>query len=216
MPVLDGPMRLAQSGRTTSVVVLLHGYGADGHDLIGLADAWRAALPDTLFLAPDAPERISGYLGGRQWFPLDRRDAGELRGGVLAARPLVDRYLDGVLDETGVEPDRLALFGFSQGAMMALHVGLRRAAAPAAILAYSGRLAAPELLTAEIACRPPVLLVHGMEDGIISVDALAEARESLRRAGVPVTGHTIADLGHGIDETGLDLGARMLEQALAP
>ena len=212
---LDGPTRSARSGTTRSVVVLLHGYGADGHDLIGLADAWRDALPDTLFLAPDAPGRIADMLGGRQWFALARRDDREYLDGVRDARPLIDRYLDAVLASTGLAAGKLALFGFSQGAMMALHVGLRRAVAPAAILAYSGLLAGPEHLTAEITFRPPVLMVHGEEDDIIPVQALGESEACLADAKVPVWAHSIPDIGHGICPEGLDLGARFLRQTLA-
>ena len=213
MLTLDGPLRQPAHGKPTSVVVLLHGYGADGHDLIDLADAWREALPSTLFLAPDAPGRIADMLNGRQWFPLVRRDAKEIAEGVRFAQPILDRYLDSVLTETNLTPDRMALFGFSQGAMMALHVGLRRSIAPAALLAYSGRLAAPENLTAEITCWPPVLLLHGEDDDVIPCAAMAEARESLIAAGVPVEAVAVPHLGHGIDANSIDTGLRALFQS---
>lgn len=213
MAALDGPRRDPLSGTLTSAVVLLHGYGADGHDLIGLADAWRRALPDTLFLAPDAPDRLAHSLGGRQWFPLTLRDPTEYWRGVTAAGPQLDTYLDDVLGETGLPDGRVALVGFSQGTMMALHVGLRRGHAPAAIVGYSGRLAGPEKLTSEITCMPPTLLVHGSLDDLIPIACLAEAAESLSAAGVPVTAVEIPELGHGIDPDGLDLGVRFLAQA---
>lgn len=212
--MLDGP-RINPPRKAASLVVLLHGYGADGNDLIALAEAWRPLLPATAFVAPHAPELLPfEAMAGRQWFDLTMRDASELRRGTLAAAPTLMRFLDAELARHPLPPDRLALVGFSQGTMMALHVGLRRPIAPAAIVGYSGVIAGPEQLSAEITSRPPVQLVHGEADEVIPVAALAITREALAAAGVPVEWHIAPGLGHGIDADGLALGGRFLAEHL--
>jgi phospholipase/carboxylesterase len=210
---LDGP-RLEPRGRQASaLVVLLHGYGANGDDLIALGEGWRRWLPDAAFVAPNAPEAIPGMMGGLQWFPLTMRDPGERWRGVVAARPALDRFLDAELARYRLPPSRLALVGFSQGTMVALHVGLRRPAAPAGIVAYSGLLAGPEHL-GEITARPPVLVIHGEEDHLIPAEALHMAREPLAQAGVAVEWHVRPGLGHGIDPEGQLMAAQFLAYVL--
>jgi phospholipase/carboxylesterase len=209
---LDGP-RIEPRGRPTALVVLLHGYGANGEDLIGLAEGWRGRLPLAVFVAPNAPEEIPGMPGALQWFALTFRDASECWRGVVAARPGLDRFLDTELARYRLAADRLVLAGFSQGTMLALHVGLRRQSAPAAIVGYSGLLAGPEHLR-EIAARPPVILIHGAEDDLIPIEALHSAREQLAAAGVAVEWHVRERLGHGIDPAGQRLGGHFMAQAL--
>jgi phospholipase/carboxylesterase len=209
---LDGP-RVEPRGSATALVVLLHGYGANGDDLIALADGWRDWLPQAVFVAPNAPQTIPGMPGALQWFPLTFRDPGERWRGVLAARPALDRFLDAELARYRLVPERLVLAGFSQGTMLALHVGLRRNAPPAAIVGYSGLLAGPEHL-AEITARPPVLLIHGEADDLIPVDALHAAREQLAAAGVAVEWHVRPGLGHGIDPHGQRLAGHFMATAL--
>jgi phospholipase/carboxylesterase len=213
MPHLDGP-RIEPPGAATALVVLLHGYGANGDDLIGLAEGWRDRLPEAAFVAPNAPQEIPGMPGALQWFPLTLRDASERWRGVVAARPGLDRSLDAELARYRLPADRLVLAGFSQGTMLALHVGLRRTSAPAAIVGYSGLLAGPEHL-AEITARPPVLLIHGAEDDLIPADALHLAREQLAAAGVAVEWHVREGLGHGIDPPGQWLAGHFMAQALS-
>jgi phospholipase/carboxylesterase len=195
-------------------VVLLHGYGANGDDLIALAVGWQRWLPQAVFVAPNAPEEIARMPGALQWFPLTLRDPSERWRGVVAARPGLDRFLNAELARYRLGADRLVLVGFSQGTMLALHVGLRRSTAPAAIVGYSGLLAGPEHL-AEITARPPVLLIHGAEDDLIPVEALHLAREQLAAAGVPVEWHIRERLGHGIDPAGEQLAGHFMAQALA-
>jgi phospholipase/carboxylesterase len=213
-PRLDGP-RIDPPGTAAALVVLLHGYGANGDDLIGLAEGWRRWLPQAAFVAPNAPEEIPGMPGALQWFPLTFRDPGERWRGVVAARPKLDRFLDRELARHRLSADRLVLVGFSQGTMLALHVGLRRSAAPSAIVGYSGLLAGPEHLR-EIVARPPVLLIHGAEDDLIPVDALHIAREQLAAAGVAVEWHLRERVGHGIDPEGQWLAGHFMAQVLAP
>jgi phospholipase/carboxylesterase len=213
MRPLSGP-RIEPRGAPTALVVLLHGYGANGEDLIGLAEGWRRILPEAAFVAPNAPEEVPGMPGALQWFPLTLRDPGERWRGVVAARPGLDRFVDAELQRYRLAADRLVLAGFSQGTMLALHVGLRRSAAPAAIVGYSGLLAGPDHLP-EIAVRPPVLLIHGAEDDLIPVDALHLAREQLAAAGVAVEWHVREGLGHGIDPEGQRFAGHFMAQALA-
>jgi phospholipase/carboxylesterase len=210
---LDGP-RLEPRGRAASaLVVLLHGYGANGDDLIALADSWRDRLPDAAFVAPNAPQMIPGMYGGLQWFGLTMRDPGEYWRGVVAAQPALDRFLDAELARYRLPPGRLMLVGFSQGTMMALHVGLRRAAPPAGIVAYSGLLAGPEHL-AKTKVRPPILLIHGEADDLIPAEALHIAREQLAQAGMAVEWHVRPGLGHGIDPAGQAMAAHFIAQVL--
>lgn len=210
---LDGP-RISPRGRAASaLVVLLHGYGANGDDLIALADAWQPILPHAAFVAPNAPQAIPGMYGGLQWFGLTLRDPSEYWRGVEAARPALDRFLDAELARHRLAPERLVLVGFSQGTMLALHVGLRRARAPAGIVAYSGLLAGPEHL-AQTEARPPVLIVHGEADDLIPVEALHAAREAMAAAGLAVEWHVRLRLGHGIDREGQWMAAHFIAQAL--
>jgi len=210
---LDGP-RIEPTGAASALVVLLHGYGANGEDLIALGEDWERRLPQAVFVAPDAPETIPGMPGALQWFPLTLRDPNERWRGVVAARPALDRFLDAELARYRLAADRLLLVGFSQGTMLALHVGLRRDVAPAAIVGYSGLLAGPEHL-AETTARPPVLLIHGEADDLIPADALHIAREQLAGAGLLVEWHVREGLGHGIDPAGQRLAGHFMAKALS-
>jgi len=212
---LDGPRIAARSGTTRQLVVFLHGYGANGDDLIEIGRLWARSLPDTAFSAPNAPEPVPMAPGGRQWFELTFRDPGEYWRGVNAAAPLLRAFLDAELVRLGLEDRQLVLVGFSQGTMMALHAGLRRAKSLAAIVGYSGMLAGPEHLQQQITTRPPVLLIHGEEDEVIPIEAMVQAREALAGAGVAVQWHASQGLGHGIDEEGLRQGLAFVTQALA-
>ena len=210
---LDGPRIAPSRGRASALVVLLHGYGANGDDLIALGEAWRQQLPDAAFVAPNAPEPIPGMYGGLQWFDLTLRDPGEYWRGVTAARPMLDGFLDAELARYRLAADRLVLVGFSQGSMLALHVGLRRSAAPAGIVAYSGLLAGAEHL-AEVTSLPPVLLIHGEIDELIAVQALHLAREALASRGMRVEWHVRPGLGHGIDPQAQWMAGHFIGQAL--
>lgn len=219
---IDGPRVSAASGKARQLVVFLHGYGADGADLIEIGRQWRGLLPDADFVAPHAPERCAASPMGRQWFPLtiratplDMRDTDERWRGVNAARPTLDAFLDAELEKRGLDERALALVGFSQGTMMALHTGLRRARAPRAILGYSGLLVQGAESAARPQQNPPpaVLLVHGEADELIPAEALLYSANALAETGVPAQWHLSANLGHGIDNAGLIHGALFLAQA---
>jgi phospholipase/carboxylesterase len=212
---LDGPRIMpAAGGAAKQLVVIVHGYGANGNDLISLGNYWRGVLPDAAFIAPDAPEPCPGNpYGGRQWFGLTFRDMQERWRGVQKAAPDLNAFLDRELAALGLGDEALALVGFSQGAMMALHVGLRRAKTMAALVAYSGVLVEPNRLRADIMARPPILLVHGEQDDVIPVEAIHQARSALAGAGLAVEWHIRPELGHGIDPEGLEIGGRFLANA---
>ena len=216
MTTLDGP-RIAplSGGPATSLVVFLHGYGADGNDLIDIGRLWARAMPETAFASPHAPQPCAGAPVGRQWFPLAGADLHALRQGVLSAAPALDAFLDAELAGHGLTGDRLALVGFSQGTMMALHVGPRRANRIAGIVGYSGMLPGPEYLKAELRHRPPVLLVHGDADPVVPAIALQGARTAFGDAGFQVEWHLRPGLQHGIDQEGLALGLAFLRRVLA-
>jgi phospholipase/carboxylesterase len=216
---IDGPRLPPRAGAAKSLVVFLHGYGADGNDLIDIGRMWQALMPHTAFVAPHAPYPCGQAPVGREWFPLTFRDPDERWRGVNAARPVLDAFLDRELARHNLPAARLALVGFSQGTMMALHVGLRRAAAPAAIVGYSGVFvlpegAEPEAAAPDIRSRPPVLLVHGSEDDLIPVDALFMSAQALAAVDVPTEWHLSAGIGHGIDEEGLRHGGEFLARRL--
>ena len=216
---LDGPRIEPRSGKARRLVVLVHGYGADGNDLIALGQEWRARLPAAAFVAPHAPEPCDGAPIGRQWFPLIQRDMGERWRGVNRAAPALDAFLDAELARRNLPGSALALVGFSQGTMMALHVGLRRALVPAAIVGYSGLYVMPDrpdgeaAARAEIRARPPILLVHGDLDDLIPPAALFMSTKALAAAEVPVEWHLSQGLGHGIDPEGLRQGGEFLARA---
>jgi phospholipase/carboxylesterase len=215
MAELDGPRwGPASKGTPRQLVVLCHGLGADGHDLIDLAPTWSHALPDALFVSVDAPfPHDSGF--GRQWWNVEDRTPSVMAAGVRRAASFLDAFIDAELARLGLPAEAYALMGFSQGAMTVLFTGLRRAAAPRAILAFSGALIAPETLTAELANRAPVLLVHGEADDVVPAFRSRDAETALRAAEMPVEAVYVPRLGHGIDDTGLAMGALTLQRSFA-
>ena len=212
---LTGPSIAAASGKTRQLVILSHGYGSDGQDLIGLAPYWQRLLPDADFVAPNAPEPCPGNPAGYQWFPIARLDPGEILRGVEMAAPVLDRFIDVQLALRELDDSQLALVGFSQGTMMSLHVGLRRLRPPACIVGYSGALAGPERLKTELRGRPPVLMVHGHSDDMLPVARMHQAVQALGEAGLSVQWHVSTGLGHSIDEAGLTMGGCFIADAFA-
>lgn len=210
---LNGPRLPPLRGSATHLVVLCHGYGADGNDLIGLAPVWQRLIPTAAFVSPNAPERCAGSPSGYQWFPISRLEPHEMNSGVEAASGGLNAFLDAELARYDLPADRLALVGFSQGTMMALHVGLRREVKPAAIVGYSGMLTNAEGLERHARQAPPILLVHGDADQMIPAQFLFSSATALGRAGATVQWHLSARVGHSIDEQGLALGGTFLAMA---
>src|SRR5437764_869231 len=217
----DGPRLAPKSGPARQLVVFLHGYGADGNDLIEIGRAWQPLLPQAAFVSPHAPRSCSQAPMGREWFPLTFRNPTERWDGVNIAAPGLESFLDAELARHQLPPSALVLVGFSQGTMMALHVGLRRAVAPAAIVGYSGMLVLKddsdvEGYAPQVRARPPILLVHGDADDLIPVQALIHATQALAALEVPVEWHISAGTGHGIDAEGLRHGGEFLARRLQP
>ncbi|SIS92168.1 phospholipase/carboxylesterase [Roseivivax lentus] len=212
--VLQAGRKAPQSGSTRSVVVFLHGYGANGADLLGLADPLGEHLPDTLFVAPDAPEACAGAPFGFQWFPIpwiDGSSQEDSEAGLLAAADDLNAFLDKLMVDEDVLPEQVAVLGFSQGTMMSLQVVPRREDALAGILGFSGRLLRPELLVDEVVVRPPVLLVHGDRDDLVPPQSLPEAAEALQKAGwSEVYAHVMKGTAHGIAPDGLGVALAFL------
>ena len=238
---LDGPrVPPARGGQPRQLIVFLHGYGADGNDLIGLAPYFQRRLPDAAFVSPHAPEPVPGFPpgmgGGRQWFSLARYDPNMMRRmnadgvhaaqaadvyrhmleGAETARPALDRFLDAELQRLKLTARELVLVGFSQGAMMALHVGLRREPGPAAIIGFSGALIGADQLAAEARCRPRVLLVHGDADEVVPLPARHAALNALAKAEIPAQWHITPGGGHGIDAAGIERALEVIGGAFAP
>jgi phospholipase/carboxylesterase len=213
--LLDGPrLPPAAGGAAKQLVVFLHGFGADGNDLIAIGREWARVLPHAAFVSPHAPEACEMAPMGRQWFALTFRQAGEIERGVALAAPALNAFIDAELARHGLRQEALALVGFSQGAMMALQVGLSRAAPPAAIVGYSGALGNVEVLEGGSTRNwSAILLVHGDMDEVIPVEALYHARGQLGAAGIPVEWHIAQGMGHGIDGESLALGGAFLRQA---
>lgn len=217
MSILTGPRAGARSRKAKSLVIFLHGYGADGNDLFGLAASLSPHLPDTAFRSPNAPERCAVNPGGFQWFPiswLDGSPESAMTAGAARAFRTLGAYLDEAMAEEGVGPERTALVGFSQGTMIGLQVALRRAAPLAGMVGFSGRHVEVDG-AGPVASPLPVLLVHGDRDEMIPVEAIHEARAALAAAGVPVEWHVSRGVGHGIAPDGLRLALDFLGRVLA-
>lgn len=211
---LTGPTQEpASDGPAKQLLILCHGVGADGSDLLGIAPYLAKVLPDAKFMAPDAPHRFDLAPFGRQWFSLLDVTPETRLAGAQAAAPILDAFIDAQLAAHGLEDKDLALVGFSQGTMMALHVGLRRRRAPAAIVGYSGMLVGEDRLAAEMTCRPPVLLVHGDTDDVVPPDALPAAVAALEGAGLRVRHELRPGLGHGLDDRAIILAMDFLAES---
>ena len=210
---LNAERRGPPVGLSTSLVILVHGYGANGADLIGLADPLGPHLPGTAFLAPDAPEPCAVNPMGFQWFPIpwiDGSSEAASRAGMLAAAADLDAYVTQAMAAEGVGPGRTALLGFSQGTMLCLHIAPRRAEPLAGVVAFSGRLLDAGALSAEAVSKPPVLLIHGDKDEVVPPQSLTEAGQALSRAGFEVYAHVMKGTGHGIAPDGLSVALSFL------
>ena len=212
-PELSGPVHEPLSGGPArQLVVLCHGVGSDGHDLIGLAPYFAKVLPDAKFMAPNAPEAFDQASFGYQWFSLGDMSIENRLAGTKAAAPVLDDFIDEQLAAHGLMERDLALVGFSQGAMVSLHTGLRRQHQLACIIGYSGMLVGEDVLSEEIKSRPPVLLMHGDADDVLPPENLDLAVNALQSIGVVVHSEMRPGLGHGLDDRCIMMGMDFLAE----
>ncbi len=213
---LDGPRQgPASGGDPKQLIILLHGLGADGADLIGLAPHWGEILPDAAFAAPNAPFPCDMAPMGYQWFSVQDRTPANVLAAVQAVAPSLDAFIDQELERVGLGVDKLALVGFSQGTMMSLYAAPRRTPSVAAVVGFSGRLIAPERLSEEAVSKPPILLIHGEMDDLVPFDSMAQAEQGLAAVGFTVQTLACPGLGHGNDPGGLQHGGAFLKEAFA-
>ena len=216
--ILEAARKGPRSGKLRSAVIFLHGYGANGADLLGLANVLGQHLPDTVFVAPDAPEDVPGAPNGFQWFPVPWIDGSSQEAaahGLDASAADLNAFLDGFLEQEGLLPGQVALFGFSQGSMLGLHVAPRREAAVAGVIAFSGRLLKHEALPSETVSRMPILLVHGNIDEVVPPQSMPMAAQALKKAGFgEVQTHVMNGIGHGIAPDGLGVALTFMHDRL--
>jgi phospholipase/carboxylesterase len=216
MTNLKGPERAPISGnKAKQLVIFLHGLGADGNDLISLADFFSEAMPDAHFVSPDAPYPCDMAPFGKQWFSLQERSEEKILQGVQSAEPILNAYIDMKKKELGLDDKDVYLVGFSQGTMLSLHTALRRPKALGGVLGYSGALVAPHLLKDELKSQPPLCLIHGEADEVVPFDAFNSAMSVLQKQGVMVHGYSQEGLGHGIDPAGMQIGIKFLKKEAA-
>lgn len=215
MQLLDGPALIPENGTPKRLVVLLHGLGADGNDLLSLGHEMQPYLPDTAFIAPNAPYACDMSPMGYQWFSLRSWSEDLMLAGAQMAAPILNHFLDEQLERFGLSDEQMAIIGFSQGTMMALHTALRRPNPCAAIIGYSGGLVGEALLEAEIQSRPPVCLIHGDADMVVPFVASQHTETLLKRLNVPVSLHRRPGLAHGIDHQGLHIASETLAEHFA-
>lgn len=214
-PSLSGPSRHPRSGKPArQLVVLLHGWGADGPNLIDLADLFAETLPDAQFIAPNAPFVCEANPYGYQWFSLMDRQPQHMLAGAREAADIFNGFLDAELARLKLDNGKLALVGFSQGTMLALHAATRRTPAIAAVVGFSGSLIAPDMLAKEINARPPVCLIHGDADDVVPFKSLGMAVDALKAHGVSVEAHPRPHLGHSIDMEGIRIAGEFLGKHL--
>jgi len=215
LPTLSGPIRPpASGGKAKQLVILLHGWGADGPNLIDLSDMFKDSLPDAQFVAPNAPYPCEANPYGYQWFSLMDRQPQHMLEGVRGAADILNHFIDAELKALSLDNSKLALVGFSQGTMLGLHVALRRAPQIACMVGFSGALIGPETLAKEIVSRPPVCLIHGNADDVVPFPSMAYAVQALKAHGVEGQAHARPFLGHSIDMEGIKIAQNFLAQVL--
>lgn len=214
--MLDGPRLAPLSGsRPDALVILVHGYGSNGDDLISLAAMMQTSLPQTAFVAPNAPSQLPHMAAAYQWWPIETFSMAERAAGAATAAPMLDAFIDVELEKAGLSSDRLLLVGFSQGTMIALHVGLRRLEPIAGIVGMSGMLVAPERLEADIRSRPPIMLIHGTMDEVVPFHSMELASAALTAAGVAVESHVSPGIGHSVGQDGMAAATAFARRVLS-
>lgn len=212
LPKLDGPRIEPKEGKPDKLVILCHGYGSNGDDLIGLVPHFQRVLPNAVYVSPNAPEQVPGYPTGYQWFPLSTLSREERLVGTLKAAPTLDQFIDQELTRYGLSQKDLILVGFSQGTMMSLHVGLRRPSDIGGIVGFSGAMTLPEGWESEITSKPPIVLIHGDMDNVVPVELMHEAFIALKEIGIDVDNHVSPGVMHSIGPDGLNKALEFLSK----
>ncbi len=215
LPILSGPFDKPSAGKANKLVIFLHGLGANGDDLFSLVPYFKTLLPQAYFISPDAPFPCDMSPFGKQWFSLQMRDENNILAGVNKVSPIINKFIDDKLSELSLSDKDLILIGFSQGAMLSMHVGLRRKNQIGAIIAYSGALIAPRLLDKQILSKPPICLIHGEADMVVPFVAFNDALNALKRNNVSVQGYSSKNLGHGIDPYGIKIALNFIKETMA-
>lgn len=205
---ISGSFIAPRNGKAKQLVVFLHGYGANGDDLLSIGEDWGDALPDAAFISPNAPSVCDEFAGGFQWFPIRaiNRELIEREQPMRAVLPALNTYLDEQLAHWGVDEDQMIVAGFSQGAMMAMYTMPRRNRACAGVIGYSGMLVDAAGLKADGIQKMPVLAIHGDSDAVVPPDCLQGVQDGFDAAGFDVETVLRPHLGHGIDQFGLMRG----------
>ena len=212
---LNGPeAEPASGGQAKQLIVFVHGYGADGNDLISLSSQFSQVAPEAAFFSPNAPFSCEGSPFGYQWYDVWMQDGEKRLSAIRSTAAIFDDFISEQLKRRNLEAKDLLLIGFSQGTMISLHAAPRRLQPIAGIIGYSGRMEAPELLKDEICSKPPVILIHGDSDELLAVSEMETAAEALRENGVVTEAHIRPNLGHGIDEEGIKLGLDFVKRVL--
>ena len=215
LPELSGPEAApASGGPAKQLIIFVHGYGANGEDLISLSRYYAQVAPDAVFISPDAPYRCDGAPMGFQWYDVWMKDPAERLAAIRSTGEIFDNFVTGQLARHGLSEDKLVLIGFSQGTMMSLFTAPRRENAIAGIVGYSGRMESADTLKAEIRSKPPVVMVHGDSDELLAVSEMETAAATLRDCGVEIDTHIRPGLGHGIDEEGIRVGLAFVQKVL--
>ena len=207
-------VKLPQNGRSKYLMIFFHGYGSNGDDLIGLSNVFNKIIPNTIYLSPNAPTP-TGF-GGYQWFPLSNLSNRELETGTISVAPYVHDFIDQALAFYNIEPENLILAGFSQGAMITLHVGIERKIAPTALFAYSGALTAVNNIEKRIQSKPPIFLCHGAEDDVVLPEYTTKAADILTALGFTIEKHIIPKYPHTIPPEGLVESLKFLNAYIKP
>ena len=216
LPDLNGPeAEPSSTSKPEQLIILVHGYGADGNDLFSLGQYFGQIAPGAAIIAPNAPYRCQASPFGFQWYDVWLQDPAERLSAIRSTAAIFDNFIDQQLDRWGLSADKLILIGFSQGTMMSLFAAPRRETSVAGIVGYSGRMESPDLLATEIRSKPPVVLVHGDSDELLAVSEMETAAKTLEENGIPVATHVRPGLGHGIDEEGIRIGVEFVGNALS-
>ena len=210
--ILDSLIRKPTSGKVKKIVLFLHGYGANGADLLSISDYWIESLPDTIFYSPNAPFSCDVNPMGYQWFKLSDRTPEELESGLEKVEPYLDNLINNLLKIHNLDISKLAVIGFSQGTILSLYSFTQKKKACAGVIGYSGLFFFNEKIKKKIKINFPILLHHGIKDEVIDFNHSLNAENILKKIGFDVSCHIHNNLGHGIDDTALEMGKNFLKE----